>query len=951
MLLIWDVTSAADAKNYYAECLASAQMPDQLSYYSEGQESPGRYGGMLGEELGLAGKVVDEATFARLCDNRHPFEDRPLTPRTNEFRRVCKDFTFSGPKSFSIIEAFASEDERKTLRRAFDEAKAETIAEDIEPDMQTRVRKNGADYDRQTGNALTASFVHLTARVNDDKPERAANDNQSGRRPANDNRIPDPHYHEHVLVWNATRDPVEDRIKAGQVGNIVRDKGFYRAAFYARLAGKLEALGYIIDRRGGYEWEIGGIPQSMIDKFSKRTAHIEAEAEERGITDAAVKATLGAKTRGKKQKELTMPELRTAWYAQLTDRERDALAAVYRHEVEGGQEVTAAEAVEYAIAHCSEQLSVIPERELKRVALLHGLGCVAPEEIARELQQPHHELIVQEIDGRRMATTERLQAEEDRIIGFAARGKGTVAAVGVPEALERGRLNDGQWAAVTGLLDSENRVNAVVGPAGAGKTDMLKTFASGMAMAGRKVGFIATTSDAVDVLHRDGFDDARTVAHFLLDERLQNSLRNGHAVVDEASMLGHKDALRFFDLADKLNLRVTLVGDHMQHGSVPRGALLKILKEHAGIREFRLKEIVRQRGNPGYLAAVESLAEGRTLEGFDALDELGYVREIADSGERFKALAAEYVQAVKDDASCLIVSPTHAEAARITEEIRSQLRAAGRLGREEREFTRLVAVNASEAERGQASTYRPGDVIQFHQNARGGFKKGDRLVVADPAVVPVGEAGKFSLYRQESIGLAVGDKLRFTGTVKSIDGKHTLKNGAVRSIAAIEGDRLRLDNGWVIDGRTAGHFRHGFVDTSFGSQGKTVRRVLIGMSASSAAAMNQEQMYVSASRGKDRVTVYTDDKAAVRSAIRRTSRKLAAVDLRRAKPSKTHPLRPHWERLRRHLERRRRAAYLDGITPSREQWPLHPDRLLPAGGLPGHAERVRQQQQELGHER
>ena len=121
--------------------------------------------------------------------------------------------------------------------------------------------------------------------------------------------------------WSGTRlDAVDGRIKAGQFGNIVRDKGYYRAAFYSRLAGKLEGLGYVIDRRGGKEWEIAGVPQSVIDKFSKRTTQIEAEAERLGITDAADKAELGAKIRAKKQKELTLPELRKAWDAQLDRR-------------------------------------------------------------------------------------------------------------------------------------------------------------------------------------------------------------------------------------------------------------------------------------------------------------------------------------------------------------------------------------------------------------------------------------------------------------------------------------------------------------------------------------------------------------------------------------------------------------------------------------------------------
>ena len=263
-----------------------------------------------------------------------------------------------------------------------------------------------------------------------------------------------------------------------------------------------------------------------------------------------------------------------------------------------------------------------------------------------------------------------------------------------------------------------------------------------------------------------------------------------------------------------------------------------------------------------------------------------------------QALAADYVQAVKDQVSCLVVSPTHAEAAAITGEIRSQLRAARLLGQEDHAFTRLVAVNASEAERGEASTYGGGPlVLQFHQNAKG-HTKGDRLVVNDAAAVPVSEASKFSLYKVENFSLAAGDRIRFTGTVKTLDG-HALKNGMVKSIAEINGGKITLDNGWVIDGRTAGHFRHGFVDTSFGSQGKTVRRVLLGMSAASARAMNQENMYVSASRGKDWLRLYTDSKAAVRVAIGKSSQKLAALDLRRASPPpKANPLRREWDRLK-----------------------------------------------------
>ena len=84
---------------------------------------------------------------------------------------------------------------------------------------------------------------------------------------------------------------------AGQFGNIVRDKGVStgrRSMPGWRTSWK--TLGYVIDRRGGKEWEIAGVPQSVIDKFSKRTAQIEAEAEKLGITDAAAKPSWGQKS-------------------------------------------------------------------------------------------------------------------------------------------------------------------------------------------------------------------------------------------------------------------------------------------------------------------------------------------------------------------------------------------------------------------------------------------------------------------------------------------------------------------------------------------------------------------------------------------------------------------------------------------------------------------------------
>ena len=847
MLRIHTITSAAAAKSYYTQA---------SDYYSEGSELVGRWGGKLARMLNLAG-TVDREGFERLVDGLHPRTGQQLKPRRKDDQRVGIDCVWSGPKSYSVLEAMTGDED---LRQAFREAKRET-QEEMEEDVAARVRRGGSDEDRRTGNMLWADYEHGTAR-------------------AVKGQVPDMHRHTHSVCMNLTYDPVERRIKAAQFGDLKRDAPYWEAAFETRLAHKLEGLGYAIDRRGGKEWEIAGVPRSVIDKFSKRTDEIETQAERLGIVDADRKGELGARTRAAKGEGLTPDQLRGEWDRQLTDPERQALAAVHRREVARGPGVTPSDAVAYAIRHCFERESVVPERELKRVALFHGLGSLTPEQVAAEL--PRRGVIAREKDGRKMVTTKAVLAEERFITAFALSGRGTMRSAGVPAGLERGPLDDDQWSAVRGLLGSHDRVNLVDSAAGTGKSTMLKAFDDGMRRSGQKVTYLATTTQAVDVLRRDGFE-AETVAKFLVSDTMQQAAQGGRVVVDEASMMGHGDAFRLFQTAKACDLRIDFLGDSTQHGSVARGALMRVLRAHGGIEPFRLARIKRQESGP-YRAAVKLLSEGRTLEGFDRLDALGWVKQMPDD-DRDRAIASDYLHALDSCKSwdeILVVSPTHAEGERITDHIRQALRHAGRLGQEERDFTRLVPANLTEAQRGEARSYRPGqvDVLQFHQNGKG-FKTGQRISVADTgsSALPLDQAAKFQAYRTATLTLAEGDVIRFTAGGKTADGRHQIRNGSAYKVAGFDpsGD-VRLENGWTV-AKDYGHFRHGYVETSFGAQGKTVRRVLIGQATESLPASNMEQLYVSASRAKERLTLYTDDKEALRKAVKQSSAKLAAVDL------------------------------------------------------------------------
>jgi len=86
----------------------------------------------------------------------------------------------------------------------------------------------------------------------------------------------------------------------------------------------------------------------------------------------------------------------------------------------------------------------------------------------------------------------------------------------------------------------------------------------------------------------------------------------------------------------------------------------------------------------------------------------------------------------------------------------------------------------------------------------------------------------------------------------------------------------------LVDGRVIPQnyrtFTHGYAVTSHAAQGKTVDEVLVVASSRSLAATNQEQFYVSISRGRERCQIFTDDSDLLRLHVTRSSARLAAVE-------------------------------------------------------------------------
>lgn len=845
MLRIVENSTAAGAKSYYSTA----------DYYTEGQELSGLWKGMGAVRLGLAG-AIEKDDWDALCDNRDPNTGTTLTARQKANRRIGYDFNFHVPKGVSLLYGL-TEDPR--ILEAFRDAVCDTM-NDMEAEMQARVRKKGRNEDRTTGNMVWGEFVHTTARPVDG--------------------VPDPHLHAHAFVFNTTFDGEEGRWKAGQFAGLKRDGRYFEAAFHSRLARGMAELGLpVVRTRKG--WELAGLAASTLRKFSRRTREIEERAQAEGISDPEELGALGARTRKGKAKNLSMRQLQEEWRERLTTEESDALRLLAERigsdPIPCGREAGEA-AVKWAVNHVFERSSVVGERELAEAALRHGLGEVLPQDVRKALAA--EPLLRATRDGRTCVTTKEVLAEERALVDFARKGRGAHAPFAKgPHRFARDWLGADQRLAVEQILGSRDRVTLLRGGAGTGKTSLMQETVSAIEAGGKKVFTFAPSADASHgVLRSEGFADADTVARLLVDERMQQAARGQVIWVDEAGLLSARTMARLFEVAEDADARVILSGDRRQHGSVERGSALRLLEEEAGLVPAEIREIRRQRGD--YKQAVAALAEGRTSDGFAVLDRLGWVREAPDQ-DRYAMLAADYVTTQRQGKEALIVSPTHAEGARVTREVRAQLRKHGRLSAWEVRVPRLASLNLTEAQRRDASNYLAGDVLVFHQNAPG-HVKGTRVVVGERPL-PLEHAERFQAFRSEELGVAAGDLVRVTRGGRSRDGAHRLNTGTVHRVSGFTaaGD-LVLANGWTL-ARDFGHLEHGYCVTSHASQGRTVHRVLIAQSSNSLSAASREQFYVSVSRAREGAMVYTDDKDALLAAVDRTSDRTTATELTQAR--------------------------------------------------------------------
>ena len=872
MITLSKPISSGQAQAYHKEEFANARE----NYYTEGERVRGEWQGQLAERYGLRGEV-QEQQFARLSEGQHPETGEQLvrhqaareyvnangeTVRSME-HRAGWDATFSAPKSVSLTALVGGDDRvrdahRESVRTALDEM-----------EKYAQARMGGNVPAQTTGHWVVAKFEHDSSRPVDGYAA--------------------PQLHTHAVVFNVT-ETADGNTRALQPQELYKTQQYATAVYRSELAARLQSLGYEIERGEHGQPEIKGYTREYLEASSPRRQQIEEHMETAGVRGAGAAQIAAHQTRDAKQ-PLSHEEVREQHQRLAQEHgqqpQRVIEEAAQRPGVELRPEqsgVAAQQGMSYARERGMEREAVADERTLMRDALKHTMGEARLPELRAEFERRigRQELI--EVERRpglagRAFTTDEMQGYERELIERMKLGQGTreVLADGNVREQTMGQhahLSVSQRQAVEDVLMSRDRMMALEGVAGGGKTTSLAAVREGAERAGYQVEGLAPTSRAAQKLAEVGIETQTLQRHLARGEQPDDGQKKRLYVVDESSMASTKQMHTFVERL-KENDRVLFVGDVRQHEAVEAGRPYAQLQE-AAMRTARLDEIIRQK-DPALKEAVEQLARGEVREAIGNLNSQGRVHEIGDRQDRMAEIAREYVRSPE---KTLVVSPDNESRRELNNQIHRAMQSEGKASNDEQRVHVLYArQDVTGADRQHAQNYERGDVLRYSKGSKPlGIEAGEYARVArvdrESNTLTVkrhsGEELSYdprrlqgvTVYRDSERTFAQGDRVQLTAPYH----EQRLASRELGTIERIDGDgnlKLRMDSGREVEfnARQHPHLDYGYAVTSHSSQGQTAERVLIHVDSAQAHGelLNSRMAYVSVSRAQFDVQMYTND--------------------------------------------------------------------------------------------
>jgi conjugative relaxase-like TrwC/TraI family protein len=630
-----------------------------------------------------------------------------LDPVTGQLiRRYGPDGTMVGgidltvspaPKSVSVLWALGDNRLRYELEVMVGQAVDAAVKRMLKEQPLTRERQGDQVVPAIAEDYVAVQVMHTTARMS-----------------ASSGGVPDPQLHVHNVLIGAVDD--KDRLRAFDSLAIMR----YRAELDAEASGYLAELlrqrGFEIvrrleRRRNGQPrvvWEVAGVPQSLIEAMSSRTAEIEdlrkkyEEMYGRQATGPAWEAWIAAQ-RAPKAK-LSSAELRVEWTVEAERHGLDLAALdVLVAEADRRRAAGIAERDEHSpeaeelrrliLEHVNRDHAFVPLRELERLARQLAVGLVDPlvttDVVIGDLVGDGDLLVT--IDDQ--VTTLEVLRYEQRSRAAAAELLAAAPLSPVSRELvereltrraEEGRPFDERQAAAIRLAVSGARFVSITGPAGTGKGYATSAMTALWHRQGRRVLAVAVAGRTAQQAAADsGADEALNID--LLLTRLEHGrlgLSPGDVVLaDEAGMIDHARYAPLLEAVARSGATLVQVGDDHQLSPVGPGGLWTTthrMAEAAG-RAVEL-DVVRRARDRREAKAWGDLRHGRIAEALAWMRDERRLVLYETRGELLAGMVEDWWQGNRD--GLMVVDSSNAERDELNRLAQARRLEAGELGAE-----------------------------------------------------------------------------------------------------------------------------------------------------------------------------------------------------------------------------------------------------------------------------
>jgi hypothetical protein len=221
--------------------------------------------------------------------------------------------------------------------------------------------------------------------------------------------------------------------------------------------------------------------------------------------------------------------------------------------------------------------------------------------------------------------------------------------------------------------------------------------------------------------------------------------------------------------------------------------------------------------------------------------------------------------------------------------VRDALKGKGLLGAADSAVQALERIDLTNAQKRDERFYPTDAIIVFNQKVRDvepgaegklvGILKSSVLVEVSGKFVTVSNRllDRLTVCQARELSVANGDRLHLKANRKLASGGR-VTNGELVTVKSVRADGgIELTDGRVLD-KSFREFLPGYAITSYGSQGKTVDYVLFSDSTIKPAT-NAQQWYVTISRGRRGIRIFTPDKQQLRQNVTRSGHRPLAMEL------------------------------------------------------------------------